>query len=357
MYYWLITLSVCLFVWLMSLLSSYIKLLDRPEKYADTRWRKPIPTLQWVRLYLWFVLLSSLFFFDSFLNEKFWFLFLFALPLIIVATLDDVFFEKISIPTWLRFLLQIICAWWCIYFADLWIEQFSLWAFVFDFWYWWWKILAMLRFILCINAINWFDWISWQASGVATIGFATIYFLISFVVFPTYISMTDQYIADLTLVQEMSALFALFALMYAILERKPWWLVRDPWTFFYWFWLAYLSLLVWIKIWTMLVVLSLVVFDAIWVCLHRIFVLKTKPWKWDYTHLHHRLLWLWRTKKEVNVFVRVWSCVMMILMLLQWDNRMSKIIIFIMMALLFFGINAYIFRYKKLPCGLGVSIR
>jgi len=133
--------------------------------------------------------------------------------------------------------------------------------------------------------------------------------------------------------------------------------VRDPWTFFYGFSLAYLSLIWWAKVWTMLVVLSLVIFDAIWVCLHRIFVLKKAPRKWDYTHLHHRLQWLGRTKKEVNVFLWLWSLVMMILMLLQWDNKVAKIVIFVMMALIFFGVNSYIFWYKKAKCWLWMQIR
>jgi hypothetical protein len=43
---------------------------------------------------------------------------------------------------------------------------------------------------------------------------------------------------------------------------------------------------------------------------------------------------------------------MMILMLMQSGNRLNKLIIFVMMALIFFGVNAYIFLVKKKPCGL-----
>jgi hypothetical protein len=31
---------------------------------------------------------------------------------------------------------------------------------------------------------------------------------------------------------------------------------------------------------------------------------------------------------------------------------MAKIIIFVMMALIFFGVNFYVFIIKKVPCGL-----
>jgi hypothetical protein len=53
------------------------------------------------------------------------------------------------------------------------------------------------------------------------------------------------------------------------------------------------------------------------------------------------------SKTEVRVFVRGWSLFLMILMILQWVNRFNKIIIFIMMFTIFFGINIYIFWIKK----------
>jgi hypothetical protein len=37
---------------------------------------------------------------------------------------------------------------------------------------------------------------------------------------------------------------------------------------------------------------------------------------------------------------------------MQGTNRLHKLILFVLMALLFFGINAYLFLYKKLPYGL-----
>jgi hypothetical protein len=40
---------------------------------------------------------------------------------------------------------------------------------------------------------------------------------------------------------------------------------------------------------------------------------------------------------------------MAILMLLQADHRLPKIIIFVMMAALFFGVHIYLYRVKKLP--------
>jgi UDP-GlcNAc:undecaprenyl-phosphate/decaprenyl-phosphate GlcNAc-1-phosphate transferase len=80
--------------------------------------------------------------------------------------------------------------------------------------------------------------------------------------------------------------------------------------------------------------------------------MKKNPLKGDYTHLHHRLLGLGRNRKEIRAFVWIWSLIMMVLMLLQGTDRFNKVVIFGMMALVFFGINFYLFKVKKLPCGL-----
>jgi len=67
------------------------------------------------------------------------------------------------------------------------------------------------------------------------------------------------------------------------------------------------------------------------------------------------LLGLGFTRGETRAFIWIWSLMMMVLMLLQGANRLHKIIIFVIMACLFFGLNAYLFLYKKLPCGLQVK--
>jgi UDP-GlcNAc:undecaprenyl-phosphate GlcNAc-1-phosphate transferase len=151
--------------------------------------------------------------------------------------------------------------------------------------------------------------------------------------------------------------FAVVSFVYTIVEYKPYGLLRDAGVMVYWFALAYLSLLGWAKIGTIMVALSLPIFDAIWVICHRIFVLRKNPMKGDYTHLHHRLLALGRSRVELRRFIRLWSVVMMILILLQWTNRLNKAIIFILFALIYFGVNAYVFWYKKKPTTLVTSTK
>jgi hypothetical protein len=209
--------------------------------------------------------------------------------------------------------------------------------------------------ILCINAINRFDWIYWQASWVSSIGFLTIFLLIQFVVFREYTQFTEANMQILLFVKNISFVLFCISLVSTVVEFKPFGLVRDVGIMFFWFSLAYLSVVGGAKIGTLIVALSLVIFDAVWVWLWRIFIMKKNPLKWDYTHLHHRLLGLGRKRKEIRWFVRIRSLIMMIFILIQWTDRLNKIIIFVVMALVFFGVNYYLFRVKKLPCGLAIK--
>ncbi|HMS91764.1 MAG TPA: hypothetical protein PKC87_06070, partial [Candidatus Absconditabacterales bacterium] len=209
-----------------------------------------------------------------------------------------------------------------------------------------------LRAILCINAINRFDGIYAQASGVSSVGFLTIFLLIEFVVFKHYTNFTDTNMETLLFVQNMSFVLFCVSLVSTVVEYKPLGLLRDVGIMFFGFSLAYLSVVGGAKIGTLIVALSLVIFDAIWVGLWRMFVMKKNPLNGDYTHLHHRLLGLGWTRKEVRGFVWIWSSIMMIFILIQGTDRTNKIIIFVVMALVFFGINYYLFVVKKLPCGL-----
>lgn len=70
----------------------------------------------------------------------------------------------------------------------------------------------------------------------------------------------------------------------------------------------------------MLVVLALPLFDAIRVIIDRLRQHKN-PMKGDYSHLHYRLMALGWNRHEVRLFIRGYSLVMMILMLLQGTEK------------------------------------
>lgn len=200
-----------------------------------------------------------------------------------------------------------------------------------------------------MNAINWFDGINGLSSGVSTIGFLTIYLLLQQVVFPSYPLMSETNAATLSMITNIAFVMTVLGIIYTTIEYKPLGLLRDIGTMFLGFTLAYLALLGGAKIGTILVALSLPIFDAIRVFINRIFIMKKSPLKGDYSHLHYRLLALGRNRHEIRWFVRGRSIFFMSIILLQGTDRMAKIIIFIMMALIFFGVNIYLFWVKKMP--------
>ena len=332
----------------------WLKILDRPGNDLKNT-RKPVPTIQGVFVYLWFFLAVGLLFPQYLHNNLFWGLLIGSLPIVVFELFEELnYIGKISfkVPASLRLVGHVL--WW---FLAVWIGHFGpqelvIWTMKRMIPQWVFIIFFILRSILCINAINRFDGIYGQASGVSSIGFLTIFLLIQFVVFKSYTNFTDANMQTLLFVKNISFVLFCISLVSTVVEYKPLGLVRDVGIMFFWFSLAYLSVVGWAKIGTLIVALSLVIFDAIWVWLWRIFVMKKNPLKGDYTHLHHRLLGLWRTRREVRWFVRIWSLIMMIFILIQWTDRANKLIIFTVMAMVFFGVNYYLFVVKKMPCGL-----
>lgn len=356
-YILIIVLSIIImFIWLK--VFSKFNILDKPWNDLKNT-RKPVPTMLWIFVYLWFFAIIYIIFPQYFNSNIIRWLLAGSLPIIILETLEELSYIwkiKFKIHPILRLLIHVL--WWilAVYIGWIWIGQELL------IWDWKWIIpqyIFVLFFviwsIICINAINRFDWIYAQASWVSAVGFLTIFLLIKFVVFANYTVFKWDSLEILTITQNLAFILFSISLISTFVEYKPLGLLRDIWIMFFGFSIAYLSVVWWAKIWTLLVALSLVIFDAIRVWFYRIFVMKKNPLKWDYTHLHHRLLWLWRNRKEARASVWIRSFIMMIFMLLQWTDRLNKVIIFLIMALLFFGINYYVFIVKKLPCWLKLN--
>lgn len=327
------------------------KILDRPG--ADVPPRPRVPNMQWIFLILAFFATTALFF-PSYYNQPAFvglavggaFIMLFS----VADTILDSYFNS-GIKAKYRLVLQAVAWFIALGVWGVGIQEFVLTgnatfflpASIAT-------ILTVLWFMWFMNAINWFDGINGLASGISTIWFATVYFLLQRVVLPYYSSViTPENMATLSMTTNIAFLLTLWWIVYTTIEYKPIWLLRDIGIVFYGYVLAYLALLGGAKIGTLLVVLSLPIFDSIWVFINRLFVMKKNPMKKDYSHLHYRLMALGRSRSEVRWFVRWWSLFFMIIMLLQDTNRMSKIIIFMLMAAIFFWVNIYLFWVKKLP--------
>ncbi len=331
-----------------------LRILDKPGSDLKNT-RKPVPTLQGIFVIFALVIGVGVIYPEYFSHPLFLGLLLPGLLIGIVEMLEELSylwkFPKIS-PI-IRLIVHFLAAFLAVYIGGIWNQELVLWESIYQIPNWIFTIAFMVWTMFCINAINWFDGIYAQGSGVSAIWFLTIFLLIKFVVFESYTSFTN--LEALILVQNLSFFLFIISLIYAFIEYKPLGLVRDVGIMFFGFAIAYLSVAWGAKIGTLIVALSLPLFDAIWVGLYRIFVAKKNPLNGDYTHFHHRLLWLGFTRGETRAFIRIRSAMMMILMLLQGTNRLHKVIIFSMMACLFFGLNAYLFFYKKMPCGLQIK--
>lgn len=341
----MIWILVVLFAVFWSFLGLYLfkklKILDKP--WPDVPPRERVPNIQGLVLFLWVFLTFLLFFKDYLWAAPIKALFIWWWLLVFIYLLDIYF----KIPPLIRLIVQIVAALIAYWIGWVWFDHFYLNWHIINFPQWLSLILTVFWFVFFMNALNWFDWINWMASWLSAIWFLTIALLLKFIVIPAYPHMTQEELERLLFVVDISIIFFIWSLIYMIVEWKPWWILRDVWIVFLAYALALLSLLGWAKIGTLMVVLSLMLFDAIWVGLYRIFILKKNPMKWDYTHLHHRLQVFGWSRTEVKVFVLLWSLFWMVIIFLQWTNTIGKIIIFILMALVFFWVNIYLFLIKK----------
>ena len=329
-------------------------ILDKPGSDLKNT-RAPVPTLQWVFVILAIMVVVGICFPSWYSSPLFLGL---LIPSLLIGTVE--FIEELSylgrfpkIPPFIRLIVHLLAAGLAIGIWGMGNQELIFAGTVYHIPQWLFSIAFLVWTMFCINAINRFDGIYAQGSGVSAIGFFTLFALIKWVVFKSYDSFPNLEI--LLFVQNMSFILFVISLVYAVIEYKPLGLVRDVGIMVFGFAIAYLSVLWGVKVGTILVALSLPLFDAIWVGLYRIFVMKKNPLNGDYTHFHHRLMGLWFSRGETRGFIRIWSIIMMVLMILQWADRFNKIVIFILMASLFFGINRYLFIYKKLPCGLQIQ--
>lgn len=311
------------------------KILDNPKKYWYKR--NPVPYWIWIIFFIWFLILSFLF---VEFNYKLLLIWIFGFIVTIVSFIDD----RLNVSAKFRLLIQIII------WATIWLTSIKIWYISNVFW---WianletyfiqirdytiyiipLFFTILWYVFIFNALNWSDWIRWNTSWLSIISFL-ILFLLWMILF-----WQDDYslwIKNAEFIMSMSIILVWILIPFWWYDINEKVLMGDSWTMFLWFMLATLAIIAWGKIATVLVVFWIYAVDAIYVITKRL-LNKKNPLKWDFTHLHHRLLNIWLNKKQVLTLV--YSLSFMFWLTALFLDKTWKIIVFLIIVVLVIFIN------------------
>ncbi len=310
-------------------------ILDNPKKYKLKR--DPIPYSMWVVFFISFFILS--YFFVEY-NYKLWLIWLFWFIITLISFIDD----RLNVSPKIRLLIQIII------WAVIWITSIKI-GYISN--VFWWiidletynfailnhtiylvpLIFTIIWYVFIFNALNWSDWIQWNTSWLSLISFL-ILFLLGFILF-----WKDHYewgIENAEFIMSISIILVWIILPFWYYDFNEKILMWDSWTMFLWFMLATLAIIAWWKIATVLVVFWIYSVDAIYVIIKRILNNKS-PLAWDFTHLHHRLLDIWLTKKQV--LVSLYSLSFFFWLTALFLDKSGKIIVFAIIIIVVIFIN------------------
>lgn len=321
-------------------LFSKLDIVDNPKKYNKNR--KPVPYSTGIIFFIVFFILSY-FFVEH--NEKLYLIWWFWFIITFISFIDDLY--KVSAKK--RLIMQIII------WSVIWITSIKIWyisnifGWILDLNTYFINILDFKIFIIPViftifwyvfifNTVNWTDWITWNTSWLSIISFL-ILFLLWYILF-----LKDNYewwIENAVFVMKMSLILIWILIPYWYFEVREKILMWDSGTMFLWFMLATIAIISWWKVATVLVVFWIYAVDAVYVVINRLILWKS-PLKWDLTHLHHRLLKLWLTKKEVLGLLYFLSFIFWLTALFL--DRFWKIIVFIIIIFIVVFINKIVER-------------
>lgn len=312
-----------------------LKILDNPKKYKLER--NPIPYSMWVVFFICFFILS--YFFVEY-NFKLWLIWVFWFFITAISFLDDM----LNVSPKIRLFFQIII------WAVIWVTSIKIWYISNIFW---WiinletyfitlfdytiylipLIFTIIWYVFIFNALNWTDWIQWNTSWLSFISFL-ILFLLWLILFAK-----DDYewwVENAKFIMSITLILVSIILPFWWYDIREKILMWDSWTMFLWFMLATLAIIAWWKIATVLVVFWIYSVDAIYVVIKRI-LNKKSPLKWDFSHLHHRLLDIWLTKSQV--LISLYSMSFLFWLTALFLDRNWKIIVFIIIIFIVIFIN------------------
>ena len=313
-------------------------ILDNPKKYNKSR--KPIPYSMWIIFFLAFIIMS---YFTMDYSYKLWLIWVFWFFITWISFIDDLL--QVSAKT--RLIFQIII------WAIIWVTSIKIWYISNIFWgildletyfftinsfkiYIIPLIFTILWYVFIFNSINWTDGISGNTSGISIISFS-ILFLLWVILFNN-----DNYeggIKNAEFIMKISLILVWTLIPFWYFDIKEKILMWDSGTMFLWFMLATLAIISGGKIATVLVVFWIYSVDAIYVIIRRL-LNKKNPLQGDFTHLHHRLLKIWLTWKQVLILI--YSLSFFFWLTALFLDRTWKIIVFWIIIILVIFINKII---------------
>lgn len=327
-------LSYLLILWVKYLFQK-LHILDNPKKYKLSR--APIPYSVWVVFFLCFFVLS--FFFIDY-NYKLGLIWVFWFFITAISFLDDM----IEVSAKVRLIFQIIIGsiiglttikiWyisnifgWIIELETYYLTLFDHIIYIIPLFF------TIIWYVFVFNALNWSDGIQWNTSGISIISFLII-FLLWIMLFTKDNYMWGVQNAEFIMKMSLILIGILIPFWYFDINQKI--LMWDSWTMFLGFMLATLAIIAWWKIATVLVVFGIYSIDAIYVIIKRI-LNKKNPLKWDFSHLHHRLLNLWLNK--VEVLITIYSFSLLFWFSALFLDKIGKIIVFCIIVVTVIFIN------------------
>ena len=331
------------FIIIFSKLFSKLDIVDNPKKYNKKR--NPIPYSMWIIFFIIFFIVSYFFVEHTYKLYLLWF---FWFVVTLVSFIDD----RLNVSAKIRLLIQIII------WAVIWITSIKIWyisnifgwiinleTYYFDLLnhtiYIIPLIFTIIWYVFIFNALNWTDWIQWNTSWLWIISFL-ILFVLWIILFNK-----DDYDAGLEnakFIMQLAIILVWILIPFLIFDIKEKILMWDTGTMFLGFMLASLAIISWWKIATVLVVFWIYAVDAIYVVIRRI-IKKKSPLKWDFTHLHHRLINIWLSKNQVLITIFSLSFFFGITSLFL--DKTWKIIVFVIIIFVVIFINEVIRIFKR----------
>jgi UDP-GlcNAc:undecaprenyl-phosphate GlcNAc-1-phosphate transferase len=337
-YLLLFALSILLsliFIFVFKKLFYKFNVLDNPKKYKLKR--KPIPYSMWVIFFLAFFIIS--YFFVEY-NYKLGLVWVFWFFITGLSFWDDL----LNVSPKIRLVFQIII------WAIIWITSIKI-GYISNIFGWIINletynftifnhtiyiiplIFTIVWYVFIFNALNWSDWIQGNTSGLSIISFF-ILFLLWVILF--YRDDYEWWIDNAVFIMKTCLILVWILIPFWWLDLHEKILMGDSGTMFLWFMLATLAIIAWGKIATVLVVFWIYSVDAVYVIARRLWH-KKNPLKWDFTHLHHRLLDIWLTKKQVLFSIYILSFLFWLTALFL--DKTWKIIVFGIIVVVVIFIN------------------